>query len=74
MGFLTTLFMIVVPGGGLATYMALRLGPELPIACRRLGHKIGSYQIPLCKCYKFIFIRNGIKLFQGDSQANGSSV
>mmetsp|Transcript_8093 Transcript_8093/g.15911 ORF Transcript_8093/g.15911 Transcript_8093/m.15911 type:complete len:146 (+) Transcript_8093:4234-4671(+) len=41
MGFLSTLFYVVVPGIGIATVAAFSLGKELPKACRRTGRSIG---------------------------------
>ena len=41
MGFLKTLFVVLFPGGAFASYLAFKLGPELPIACRNFGRNIG---------------------------------
>lgn len=41
MGFIKTFFIILFPGTSIAGYFALKLGPELPIACRNLGRNIG---------------------------------
>lgn len=40
MGILYNLF-VVMGGGGYASYLAFKLGPELPIACRHFGQQIG---------------------------------
>ncbi len=41
MGIFSTFFYVIVPGTAYATWMAFRLGKELPLASRKLGRKVG---------------------------------
>jgi hypothetical protein len=41
MPFLKTFFLIIIPGSLYSTFLAFRLGRELPTACRKLGHRVG---------------------------------
>ncbi|CAD8068274.1 unnamed protein product [Paramecium sonneborni] len=38
MGFITSFLCYFIPGVGVATYYSFRLGPQLPIACRKMGY------------------------------------
>jgi len=41
MGFLTTVLMVTLPATSYTTFLAFRLGNQLPIACRNFGRNIG---------------------------------
>lgn len=41
MGFLTTILMVTLPATSYATFLAFRLGNQLPVACRNFGRNIG---------------------------------
>jgi len=41
MGVLRTIVFVLLPGSAYATFLAFRLGPELPVAARLLGNRIG---------------------------------
>ncbi|OMJ88079.1 hypothetical protein SteCoe_10064 [Stentor coeruleus] len=41
MGFLHAVFFVIIPSIGACTVLSLRLGQELPKACRRTGRSIG---------------------------------
>ena len=43
MGILKTLFLTIPASLGLASYLAFRLGPELPIAARQGGRNLGMF-------------------------------
>ena len=41
MGFLSTVLMVTLPATSYATFLAFRLGNQLPTACRNFGRNIG---------------------------------
>ncbi|CAD8155125.1 unnamed protein product [Paramecium pentaurelia] len=52
MGFITSFLCYFIPGVGLASYYSFRLGPQLPIACRKMGDNALDWVMVLSKQFQ----------------------